>query len=837
MAKGNTALEAALARQGPEAGKTTPIRYAVTLAVAVLAILGLCSLAQGLTVARENSTLTRLREAQGKLVVLIGEAVKEEQRKLKVLLTDEELIRALTVVDEPGRLRASVRVKQLNSEIVRAEFYAPDLPELFTSDLKEFGYAKADMLAQARAAADGMAPVQVHPDESDKKRLALVQAIGKDQRVAYAYVLMPAEPLWQKVDELDIGGGRVAIFQGGRLSTNAVHELGSMTGYEIAETDNKAVPQSLFRVQIDVPRLFEIGQVLSVFDSRKVPLLLTSGVLLLIAAFALNLIWNYGFAPDAKQRKAPAWVEALRGLKSRSRAAAAAATAAEPTFADELAAAAGGDAPAPARPRRAAAAAGMEGVEVVEDMPEPAAPAASAKPVSIERSMFRAYDIRGVVGKSLTPEVARAIGQSIGSMARDLGLREVCVGRDGRESGPQLAGALITGLRQAGIDVTDVGMVPTPVLYFATYQLNTGSGVMVTGSHNPPEYNGFKIVLGGQTLAEEMIQEVFARIVEGRLTTGSGGLTQIDVKNDYIERVVGDVQVERSLKIVVDAGNGVAGEVGPKVLEGIGCEVIPLYCEVDGQFPNHHPDPSDPHNLADLINSVKQFGADLGVAFDGDGDRLGVVTAQGEIIYPDRTLMLFAADVLMRNPGAPIIYDVKCTGHLQNVILRHGGSPIMWKTGHSLIKAKMREEGAELAGEMSGHFFFKERWYGFDDGIYAAARLCEIVAADGRPPQEIFDELPKGVSTPEIKIPMEEGKHYAFVAKFRDRANFPGARVSMIDGVRADFNDGWGLVRCSNTTPSLVLRFDADTTAALDRIQAAYREQMLMVDPSLPIPF
>jgi phosphomannomutase/phosphoglucomutase len=314
-------------------------------------------------------------------------------------------------------------------------------------------------------------------------------------------------------------------------------------------------------------------------------------------------------------------------------------------------------------------------------------------------------------------------------------------------------------------------------------------------------------------------------------------LQSVNVKDDYLERIVSDVQTSRRLKVVVDCGNGVAGAIAPQVLEGIGCEVEPLYCEVDGNFPNHHPDPSDPHNLAALIMAVKQLDADLGLAFDGDGDRLGVVTRQGEIIYPDRVLMLFAQDVLTRNPGAAVIYDVKCTGQLAEVILRAGGSPIMWKTGHSLIKAKMREEDAALAGEMSGHFFFAERWFGFDDGIYAAARLLEILALRDETAQEIFDELPKGVSTPELKVEMKEGEHYAFMEKFRERAKFPGARVTTIDGVRADYKDGWGLVRCSNTTPCLVLRFDASSKAAIDRIQESFRSQLLAVDSGMKLPF
>ncbi|MER3546926.1 MAG: phosphomannomutase/phosphoglucomutase, partial [Rhodanobacteraceae bacterium] len=472
---------------------------------------------------------------------------------------------------------------------------------------------------------------------------------------------------------------------------------------------------------------------------------------------------------------------------------------------------------------------------------ETAAPAATAKAPSatIDRSIFRAYDIRGVVGQSLTEDTARAIGRAIGSAMRDKNLAEIAVGRDGRLSGPQMAGALIEGLRSAGIDVIDIGAAPTPVTYFASFHLNTGSCVSVTGSHNPPDYNGFKIVIGGETLAEDAIQDLYARIVEGRLAEGRGTLRQLDVTRDYVQRIASDIQVGRSLKVVIDCGNGIPGAVAPEVIRAIGCEVEELYCDVDGSFPNHHPDPSEPHNLADLILMVKKTGADIGLAFDGDGDRLGVVSKDGEIIYPDRLLMLFAMDVLLRNPGATILYDVKCTGHLQPLILKAGGSPLMWKTGHSLIKSKMKETGAQLAGEMSGHFFFRERWYGFDDGIYSAARLLEILADDpaARTPEEIFATLPKGVSTPELKVPMKEGEHYTFIQRFRERAQFEGARITTIDGVRADWPDGWGLVRASNTTPVLVLRFDADDSDALKRIQKIFRAQLLSVDSSLQLPF
>ena len=406
-------------------------------------------------------------------------------------------------------------------------------------------------------------------------------------------------------------------------------------------------------------------------------------------------------------------------------------------------------------------------------------------------------------------------------------------------SGPDLVAGLTEGLRKAGRNVIDIGMVPTPVVYFGTYHLHTGCGIAVTGSHNPPDYNGFKIMVGGTTLAGDAITALYERIAGNRLFAADalGNLSERDIGNDYVNRIASDVQLDRPVKVIVDAGNGVAGDLGPRVLEAIGANVERLYCEIDGTFPNHHPDPSEAHNLADLVKRVQAGDAELGIAFDGDGDRLGVVTRDGHVVFPDRLLMLFAADVLDRNPGAVVVYDVKCSGRLQGHILRHGGSPLMWKTGHSLIKAKMRETGAELAGEMSGHFFFAERWFGFDDGIYAAARLLEILAANPESPTEQLNALPNGVSTPEIKVDAPNADPHAFVERFRAAAKFEGARNSTIDGLRVDWPDGWGLVRASNTTPVLVLRFDADSQVALARIQGAFREQLLAVDPELKLPF
>lgn len=463
----------------------------------------------------------------------------------------------------------------------------------------------------------------------------------------------------------------------------------------------------------------------------------------------------------------------------------------------------------------------------------------SAPSLALDRSIFRAYDIRGVLGITLDAGIARLIGRAVGSLMHDKGLHQIVVGRDGRSSGPDLVNGLISGLRSAGCDVIDIGQVPTPVAYFGAFHLGTGSCIAVTGSHNPPEYNGFKIVVGGDTLSGDAITGLYTRIAENQLydAPSMGRVDRRDISADYVERISNDIQVEQRLKVVIDCGNGVAGVLAPLVLESIGCEAIPLYCDVDGSFPNHHPDPSDPANLRDLISMVQRMEADLGIALDGDGDRLGVVTRDGEIIYPDRLLMLFAEDVLMRNPGACIIYDVKCTGRLAGHVLRHGGSPVMWRTGHSLIKAKMKETEAELAGEMSGHFFFRERWYGFDDGIYAAARLLEILAARGESAEAVFAGIPKDVSTPELKVPMAEGEHYDFIQDFVAKARFEGARINTIDGLRADWADGWGLIRASNTTPALVLRFEANDEEALSRIQAAFRTQMLALKPGLQLPF
>ncbi|MBC9073776.1 phosphomannomutase/phosphoglucomutase [Thauera sp. CAU 1555] len=451
--------------------------------------------------------------------------------------------------------------------------------------------------------------------------------------------------------------------------------------------------------------------------------------------------------------------------------------------------------------------------------------------------IFKAYDIRGIVDTTLTSEAVRAIGHALGSEAVARGQREIAIGRDGRLSGPALAGALADGIRAAGVDVVDIGCVPTPLSYFAAFELGTASCVSVTGSHNPPDYNGLKMVLGGHTLFGEQIQALRQRLADNDLAHGAGRLRQADVQAAYLERVCGDIKLARPMKVVVDCGNGIAGGIAPELFRRLGCEVIELFCEADGSFPNHHPDPSRPENLQDVIRVLRETDAELGLAFDGDGDRLGVVTKDGQIIYPDRQLMLFAADVLSRVAGGEIIYDVKCTRNLAGWIRQHGGKPLMWNTGHALVKAKLKETGAPLAGEMSGHVFFKERWFGFDDGLYTGARLLEILSRHADP-SAVLNALPDAVSTPELNIRMNEGEPFELVRRLREQARFEGAdEVITIDGVRVEYPQGFGLARPSNTTPVVVLRFEADSAEALARIQADFRRAIEGVWPGVALPY
>ncbi|MBB3226772.1 phosphomannomutase/phosphoglucomutase [Luteibacter sp. Sphag1AF] len=736
-------------------------------------------------IADEADAAERVRTAQKQAVRDVGEVIAARHTQVTRAAADPTLS---GVIDD--HVAAAQRLHQLLPDARLIEVYSGTLDEVVRANYREFGYAKAAQL-MAALGSDEIPPVQSFA-AGNERQLSVVEPIGTPGAVrAYLWLQYPFEPVRQRFEAVHPAAGRIELRQGDGGSSLQLLSVGATS--PTLEDEGKRVPGSALFVYAALPKAF-------IVLPHSWPL-----------ALVLALVGLGGGV-------------ALLYMRSRPR------VVAEPEPEDVMVADVVRDRPQPVRPVRALEAA------------EPAKPALLEE-TTVNPGIFRAYDIRGVVGTDLTTGVARLIGQAIGSVMREHQLTEIVVGRDGRLSGPELSAALTEGLRAAGIDVIDLGAAPTPLVYFATFKLGTGCGVSVTGSHNPAEYNGFKVVIAGQTLSEDGIQDLCRRIQSGNLdTTGGGTLRSQDLTADYVDRIASDVQVAGHLKIVVDAGNGIAGAVAPQVLEAIGCEVIPLYCDVDGTFPNHHPDPSDPRNLQDLIFSVEKMGAHLGVAFDGDGDRLGVVTRDGQIIYADRLLMLFAQDVLRSNPGATVIYDVKCTGHLRKVIQESAGVPLMWRTGHSLIKAKMRETGAALAGEMSGHFFFADnnRWYGFDDGMYAAARLLEIVGREvdeGGAAEDLFEAIPQSVSTPEIKVGMREGGAPRFIEALRSKANFGDARLTHIDGIRADWNDGWGLVRASNTTPALVFRFDADNGKALERIKEVFRQQLHAVEPALTLPF
>ncbi len=473
----------------------------------------------------------------------------------------------------------------------------------------------------------------------------------------------------------------------------------------------------------------------------------------------------------------------------------------------------------------------------VSDTPADFSASLPDETAALPPEIFKAYDIRGIVGTTLTKENIQLIGRAIGTQAISKGQTKIAFARDGRLSGPELGAALVKGLRSAGINVIDIGMVPTPLLYFVATTATNGTGVMLTGSHNPPNYNGVKMMIAGDTLSGDAIKALYQRIIDKDFVSGEGSYDTASVNDTYLKRVTDDVKMSRKLRVVIDCGNGVAGVIAPDLYRKMGCDVVELFCDVDGKFPNHHPDPSQPKNLTHLIEAVKTQKADIGFAFDGDGDRLGVISGDGNVIWPDRLMMLFASDVLTREAGAKIIFDVKCTSNLTKHIWEKGGEPLMWKTGHSFIKAKLKESGAMLAGEMSGHIFFKERWYGFDDALYSGARLLEILSKDTRKPKVVLAEIPNMVNTPEIHLKMAEGEHHAFMEKLYDSADFGSANILMIDGIRADYEDGWGLVRASNTTPTLVFRFEGKDQAALERIQKQFKQQVLAVNPNLKTPF
>jgi len=754
--------------------------------VAILCgVLALWMLWQGFSVYSDQRLTETVEVKRGQISQQINPVIKRAIDKLNVGRERNTLIAALKRGDIAA---ARTIISEGWPEIEQADFYSPDLKAAY-ADPKAFGFGKLGVLETALDKKSTYLAIAV---DNGGPRIALAAPINDEQGqlLSVAYVRLPMKDLIAPIANSAPTGAYISLRQGRYDVADDGDGENLRTAIDIGALEIPGTPMKLIAVAPEAPA--GLGGMKGIGELIFGLVLIGLGVLVMLL-------------PKLLKGKKTTEVEHIE----------------EPTLGQLQEAG---------------------GIATPNEKPvfvRPTEERVAVAKILVNRSIFRAYDIRGIMGETLDASIAKLIGHAVGSLMHEKNIRSIVVGRDGRLSSPELSQGLIDGLRLAGRDVIDLGLVPTPIVYFGTFHLRTGTGISITGSHNPPNYNGFKIVVDGETLSGDAIQMLYARISENKLhrSDTNGSVMPRDISDDYIQRVSSDIQIERKLRVVVDCGSGAAGELAPRLLEAIGAEVEPLFCEIDGTFPHHHPDPSDPANLVSLIQVVQRTGADIGLALDGDGDRLGVVTRSGEMIYPDKLLMLFAADVLERNPGACIIYDVKCTNLLPTHILRYGGSPLMWKTGHSLIKSKMKETEAELAGEMSGHFFFRERWYGFDDGLYAAARLLEILAASPEDADEVFDALPKSVSTPEIKVQVAEGEQYTFIEKFVAQARFEGARISTIDGIRADWSDGWGLVRASNTTPVLVLRFDAKDNEALARIKATFRQQLLSVDPSLSLSF
>ena len=763
-----------------------------------------------------EASLNRARQTMGQVNDLI--------QNFRRVLEDQQVqeLAAIAAADPDKLSNLQQYISGRIPDLIEVKLYGADVEQIRAADLAPFGYALLDMLLVA--AGDGVSPAQIH-GKGAEAYMTMAVRVGEESAPA-AYLVAKVNPaVFISAFQASLPApGEYALDQyNGRFKPTTISSL-AMAPTKSQRVLWLKIPGSLFRVGV----LQEVRAFSSLGVLR--PMLFVVGLVLLCLGAMLK-IRPYQPPQEEPQEEPEELQEDPVQIQSSS----------APTGANEVPAM---DESSPGRPRILGGIDSGNNMGTI-DLPDLGFSLEKGSmihkkirpPVELVESIFRAYDIRGVVGETLDADVARQVGQVVGSLALEQDAGPVIVARDGRDSGPDLVGGMIEGISSTGCDVIDIGAVPTGVLYFAAYELGNGTGVMVTGSHNPPDYNGFKMVIGGVTQAGEQITDMYARIQSGNLRVGKGAVTQEEMLSQYRERISGDIQLQKPLKVVADCGNGIGGVCAADVLRAIGAEVIPLFDEVDGNFPNHHPDPSEPENLQDLIESVRLMEADIGVAFDGDADRLGVVTPSGEIIYSDRLMMLFVKDVLSRVPGATIIYDVKCTGHLHHVIEEAGGKAMMYKTGHSLIKNKMKEVDAPFAGEMSGHFFFKERWYGFDCGIYSAARLLEILAADDRGVEEILGSLPNSVSTPELKIQMEEGENHAFVAEMQKKAKFADAKITTIDGVRADFVDGWGLVRASNTTPILVLRFDADSEQALQRIKDVFKQQMLAINDQLKLPF
>ena len=826
-------------------GRSLLMYFLPPLVVAVVLMLGFGLVAQfGISSAARDAALSSARSVVDVLAGRIEGAIAGRYDLLAVGLSDGRAARALEGKD-PVLIKAAVDDLQRRIPgVLQLRLLTPDENQPDPSGPAPMSYAGLDVVRRTLESGRP-APAEAHQIKSGAPYLALTLPVSANGKVVG--VLFAAWDLRQitaLVERSPAFPGRLELVQG--TDQGFVLAQGPGRIDDPLDLEVTAVPQSIWRIGYDIaPDTGLLGGLTALAG-----VVVAGGLLLLLI---ILLSWR-GLSRDLRSDMG-VMVNLSEAILTRGHApiaqpsvsSSADAMALLGQFAQDARVGGGGASPAPASGARPTPNASTEqkpqGLQVEEIDSDPAeflagsAPAGTPPSIEIPETLFRAYDLRGVVGDTLTPEIAELLGQALATLVQEQGGRKLAVARDARLSSPALADALMRGLMACGCDVLDIGQAPTPLLYFALHTQAVQAGVMVTGSHNPAEYNGFKIVIGDRVLDGEELQALRQRMIDGVFGHGSGQLERVDLLGDYVDAVAQEVQLARPLRVVVDAGNGVAGDQAIATLEALGCEVTPLFCEPDGEFPNHHPDPSQPDNLASLLLEVQAQEADLGIAFDGDGDRLGVIDDAGNVIWPDRLLMMLAADVLERHPGVDILYDVKSSRHLASFVLSHGGRPIMWKSGHSRMRAKMLETGALLGGEFSGHLFIKERWYGFDDGVYAAARLLEILALEQRKASELFAELPASPSTPEYHLMLREGQNLELMRALDAHKVFDDARLVELDGLRVEFADGWGLIRPSNTTPSLTFRFEAEDEGALEGIKARFRDLLRRVAPDMQAPF
>lgn len=809
------------ARSGDKLTSTVMIGSAISLVVAVACFCFL-ALFERPAINRDNLA-TQAQSFASSQATLIDQAISQLRRRMAHIAGAEPLLKALDSGDKKEIARLEIELGRAFPEAMTAKLVVLGPLGIASVDKQKYALRNNIELDLLRYASNGE---QVQPEayQFDGKWLfSLAEPIkGADAKAASGALLITLDQnyLRELFSQSDGSLGETTLIQQFANKQTAIVKVGNPGASEQSASADATI--SHWQVVFTPSRELVAN---SAHNATHIWILLAIAAIAIVAAAAYILSGLQKLlAHDLeKLEKGSQTGFSLHGFDQ-----------AAAQIHKQLATAAKAAADAKARSAEAAKAAGAA---------EPEARAADTDtgkqelPADIPATIFRAYDIRGLADQELNDNNVYAIGLAIGSEALDQGQQTLVVGADGRHSSPRIKEALIKGLLASGRDVIDIGMVPTPLMYFATHELGTQSGVMVTGSHNPPEYNGLKIVIGGRALSGAAIESLRARILSKSLTSGKGQKQSQAIEQSYIDYIINDVAIAQPLKVVIDAGNGVAGAIAPRLFEELGCETIQLYCEVDGDFPHHHPDPTVEANLADLKQVVAQQQADLGIAFDGDGDRLGVVTASGKSVPADRLLMLLAQDVVSRNPGADILFDVKCTRNLNTLISNYGGRPIMWKTGHSFMKDKMIETGALLGGEFSGHIFFKERWFGFDDGMYAAARLIEILSTTDPDLDLQLQAFPESVGSPELKVDTTEEGKFQIIDQLIERGQFDDGKISTLDGVRVDFSDGWGLVRASNTTPCLILRFEADDAETLARIQALFKEQLLSVDPGLQFGF